>query len=206
MNLPLARTFAALLVGSIALTARAVPITGQINIGGKVILNPGGAAQTLTTATGAQATTGTVNLVSPGGSYPVTLLGDTASYSAFNFALGAQSVTPLWTVTDLGVGGTGFTYTFALQNVTTFNQSFNNIFLAGTGILSSSDPTLQASNGSWTYSINSFDGTATDAFGNFAFESNQGATGAVPDGGSTALLLGGALIALAVAARRKLAA
>jgi hypothetical protein len=204
MNIKLTQTLVAALLGSIALTAHAVPITGQINIAGTVLLNPMGT--TLASATSANATTGTVNIVE--GTYPVTLLGDTAIYKAFNFAIGAQPIPALWTVTD--VAPTGFTYSFDLATISTFTTSGgaglpSNLFLAGSGLLSSSDPNLTPTSGMWTYNINSADGSPTGA-GTFSFQSNNVGVGTpVPDGGSTVVLLGTSLFALGLlASRRKL--
>jgi len=186
----------ALLLASSVLTTRAVPIVGQVNISGTVVLN----TATLGTATSALLTTGILNLAE--GSYPASLVGDTATYSAFNFALGPQVITPLWTVTDLV--GTGFVYSFNLANVTTYTQAANNLFLAGTGTLTSSNPVLSPTAGLWTYNINSADGSATN--GRFSFQSNNTASGPmVPDGGDTVLLLSGSFLGFAFLMRRKTA-
>lgn len=188
----LTKTAAVLLLTAMAVSAHAASITGQINIQtGSVILNP----NTLGTATSANAATGIVTSVE--GSYPMSLIGDTASYSAFNFAVGPQAITPLWTVTD---SGGGFTYSFNLTNISTFNQSSQQVFLAGSGMLTSSNANLTPTNGLWTYNITSADGSPTN--GVFSFQSNNVA---VPDGGSTLVLLGLSFFGTAlIAARRKL--
>ncbi len=190
MNL-IIKSSAVILLVAMSVSAHGAAITGQINIQtGLVALNP----NQLGTASSASAATGTVTSVE--GTYPGTLIGDTASYSAFNFQLGAQTVTPLWTVTD---SGPGFIYGFNLTNISTFTQSNNQVFLAGSGFLTSTAPGLTTTPGLWTYNITSADGSPTSGF--FSFQSNNVG---VPDGGSTLALLGLSFFGTAlVAARRK---
>lgn len=190
MNMSLIRILP-LLLGSIALTAQAVQITGQINIqAGTVVLTPNvlGAV----TAVGGS-TNGIVTSVE--GAYPVALKDDVVTFKPFAVAVGAQAITSLWSVTDLlAVVGTGFNYTFDLIAMTSVIQTPTNLFINGTGTLRSNDPNLNATPALWSYGINSSDGTATS--GVFSFQSNNSAQSQVPDGGSTLVLIGAGLMGL----------
>lgn len=195
MNTSLARVLS-LLLGSLALTAQAVPITGQINIqAGSVVLTPNvlGAV----TSVGAS-TDGKVTSVE--GAYPLALLNDLAVYKAFNVAVGPQVIANLWTVSDiLPIVGSGFTYSFDLSAITTVVQTASNLFINGTGFLNSSDPSLSSTAARWAYGINAADGSATT--GVFSFQSNNVANRSVPDGGSAAILLGLGLMGIAGVSR-----
>lgn len=198
MNKLIIQTLAAAL-GSLALTASAVPITGQINIQGDVVLTPNqlGAVVSVGPATNARVTSTEFP------SYPGSLVDDPVTYAGFTVSTGVKNITPLWTVTDVGVGGTGFTYSFDLLNISTSTQSGQQLFLAGSGTLRSTNATLDPTPGSWTYNINSGDGSPTS--GVFSFQSNNVAMGQqVPDGGSTLMLLGGSFLVTILAFRRKM--
>jgi len=183
-----------LLVGSaaLALTAQAIPITGQINIQtGLVTLTPN--------------QLGAVTVVGPSingrvtgveGTYPVALLNDVVTYKAFNVLLGAQAITDFWSVTDLLTPAAGgYNYSFDLGSITSIIQTPTNLFLNGTGTLKSTDPLLTATPGMWSYGINSADGSPTNGF--FSFQSNNVARGAsVADSGSAVILFGLGLLGL----------
>jgi len=175
-----------LLLCSIALTAQATPITGQVNIqAGSVVLNPNhlGAVTNV-----AGSWDGLVTSVE--GSYPSTLLGATVTYKPFAVALGNQPITSLWSVVD---ATTGFSYSFDLTSVISIIQTGSNLFMNGQGKLWSSNPALSAAPGMWSYGINAADGTPTS--GIFSFQSNNVAR--VPDGASTLILLGVGLMGVA---------
>jgi len=182
-----------LLVGSIALalTAQAIPITGQINIQtGLVVLTPNqlGAVTVV-----GPSTNGRVTGVE--GAYPTSLLGDVVSYKAFNVAVGNQGITDFWSVADLlapVVGG--FTYSFDLTSITSVLQTPTSLSVNGMGMLKSSDPLLDATMGLWTYGINSADGSPTNGF--FSFQSNNVARASVADSGSAVILFGLGLLGL----------
>ena len=181
-----------LLLGSLALTAQAAQITGQINIqSGSVVLTPNvlGAV----TAVG-PSTNGIVTSVE--GSYPVALLNDVVAFKAFNVAVGAQAITSLWSVTDvLATVGSGFNYTFDLGAITSVVQTATNLFINGSGTLKSNDPGLSATAGLWSYGINSSNSTPTS--GVFSFQSNNsGVAAAVADGGNTLVMIGVGLMGL----------
>ena len=184
-----------MLLGSIALTAQAgyIPFDGQINIqAGSVVLTPNvlGAV----TAVGSS-TDGKVTSVS--GVYPTSLDGQTVMYEPFAVGVGSQPVTDLWTIVD---PANGFDYTFSLSSITSVVQTSTNLFLDGTGVLASTDPTLEPTSGLWTYGINSANGEATN--GIFSFQSNNSVLSAVPDQGNTFILVGLGLIGLIGITRR----
>lgn len=182
-----------LLVGSIAfaVSAQAVPITGQINIQtGLVVLTPN--------QLGAVTVVGASNngrVTSVEGSYPAALIGDIATYKAFNVALGAQAIQNFWSVSDLlAPVGTGFNYSFDLATITGIAQTATSLTVNGSGTLKSTDPLLSPTTGMWTYGINSADGSPTSGF--FSFQSNNVARASVPDGGSAVILFGLGLISV----------
>ncbi len=186
-----------LLLSSIALTAQAVPIAGQINIqSGTVVLTPNQLGAV--TAVGPSAN-GVVTSVE--GSYPMSLIGDAVTHKSFLVTMGSQPITSLWTATD--VVGTGFSFSFDLGSITSVTQSSSLLSLTGTGTLQSTNPGLDPTPGLWTYGINSADGTPTN--GVFSFQSNNvGApipTG-VPDGGDAVILVGVGLLTIGGLARR----
>lgn len=182
-----------LLLCGIALTAQATPITGQLNIqAGSVVLTPNqlGAVTNV-----AGSWDGKVTSVE--GNYPSTLLGSTVTYKPFTVAAGNQLITSLWSVAD---ASTGFSYSFDLNSIISVFQTSANLFITGEGKLWSSNPDLTAASGLWTYGINSADGTPTN--GVFSFQSNNVAAKGVPDGASTAMLLGVGLMGAVGIGRR----
>ena len=192
-----------LLLGSFALTAQAALITGQINITGvSVTVVP---PNVLGAVTAVNAASGTVTAVETSSSYPLSLVGDTVTYGSFAVAVGPQAITNLWTVSDLGVGGTGIGYSFDLTGITTVSQSPFNLFILGTGTLKSTSALLDPTAGTWTYGINSANGTGTGSPPVFSFQANNvgspvGVT--VPEGGDTVILFGLGLIGLAGFSRK----
>ena len=187
------KKFIPLLLCGIALTAQAIPITGQLNIqAGTVVLNPNhlGAVATVSAST-----TGLVTAVE--GSYPLSLLADTVTYKPFAVTLGTQAIASLWSVTD---AASGFSYAFDLNSITSIIQTGTNLFLNGEGTLWSTNPALSAASSLWSYGINSADGTPTN--GIFSFQSNNVATGSVPDGANTVILLGIGLMGVVGIGRR----
>ncbi len=192
-----------LLLGSFALTAQAVPIAGQINITGpSVTLVP---PNILGAVTSVNATTGIVSAVENNASFPLSLVGDTVTYSAFAVNTLPQPIT-LWTVTDLGVGGTGFNYSFDLTAFTSISQSPFNLFIVGTGTLRSTAPGLDPTTSTFTYGINSANGTGTGNPPVFSFQSNNVGvpvqSSNVPEGGDALIFFGAGLLGIAGLARK----
>jgi hypothetical protein len=186
MNLPITKLLPWLL-GSLALTLHANPITGQINIqAGSVVLDPN--------ALGAVVSIGGSDdgvVTSVAGVFPTSLDGQLVTYLPFDVAVGAQPITSLWTVAD---SANGLDYSFNLGAVTSVVQTPTNLFLNGTGVLESSDPSLSGTSGSWSYGINSSNGGPTN--GIFSFQSNNSAVGTAADGGNALVLLGLGLLGL----------
>jgi hypothetical protein len=177
-----------LLLGGIAFTAQANPINGQINIQtGNVVLTPNqlGAVVSVGTSTNGKVT-------SVEGAYPTNLDGDSVTYKSFNVTFGAQSISGLWSVTE--IVSPFYTYTFNLGSITSIVQTSTNLSINGTGTLASTDPTWTLTSGLWSYGINSADGSPTS--GNFSFQSNNTSVASVADGANTLVLFGVGLMAV----------
>lgn len=186
-----------LLLCGFALTAQAVPITGQINIQtGSVVLTPN-MLGAVTNVGGSS--NGRVTAVE--GTYPATLVGELVTYQPFVVAVGAQAIPNFWSVTDiLAPVGAGLNFSFDLGAITSVIQTPTNLFLNGSGTLRSNGANIESSPGMWSYGINSADGSPTN--GSFSFQSNNVARNvSVPDGGSALILFGVGLIGLGGLAR-----
>jgi hypothetical protein len=171
----------AALAFAVSSTASAALINGAITFSGGATLD----ADDVGDATGV---TGWVNAVveSRSGDFAsYTLVGDSVSLvSPWSFNSGA--IAAFWTV-----GG----FTFDLTSSSVIFQGANAVVVEGTGILKGNG--FQDTNGSWSFSTQD-----PDANGVFSF-SASGAS--VPDGGTTAALLGAALVGLSLLARRRAA-
>jgi hypothetical protein len=175
----------ALLLGaSLISTAVAVPINGAISFNGLPTFNatPISGATAFTAFGSVQVQTG-----SQFGSYagipndytPVT-------FTPFVFSPPAGTVTPLWTLTFGGL-----TYSFDATSMTSSFNSANNIWnIGGNGIAHITGFTDTA--GTWNLH-------AGNEGSSFTFGSSTN----VPDGGTTSMLLGMALLGLGFIARRK---
>jgi len=182
-------TAIALVVASVGYTVsvQAVPISGSIYFTGGATLN-GSGTDGLADAT---AFTGFSNLgvLTATGSYsPILVNGvSSVSFQTFSFAGGVLSPSPLqylWSVTD----DSGNTYTFEATDAMIVSQyinsdgtSFLNITGGGYAFVNGGDQTA----GAW--SITDTGSSPTQA--TFTF----GSATAVPDGGTTVMLLGVAL-------------
>ncbi|HEY6226601.1 MAG TPA: VPDSG-CTERM sorting domain-containing protein [Verrucomicrobiae bacterium] len=180
-----------------ALTApvQAIMINGSIDMSGTATLN-NTLLGSASAATGFSAVTvgGT-----PTGSFTGTF-GDAVTWSAFSWP-SSTTVAPLWVFTD---AGTGWTYSFNLDNVTVKSQDNEFLNLKGNGVLSITGDLLHPSpydstTGAWSFTISNPGGGAHSNF-DFTFANSQTA---VPDGGATIALLGVGLLGLG-ALRRKI--
>lgn len=174
-----------LAVGAVALglssQAMAVPIVGSVSIGAAVgtTVSVDTTANTVAfspqNATNAQLTVGTLDFS--------VVQGAIGNYQNFTYSPLTVS-NPIWSFTS-GAN----TATFSLSSISFIDESAAGVVLRGTGTatLTGKDASL----GSWSFSADN-SGTAF-----FAWSS----TATVPDGGSTALLMGAAFVA-AFAARR----
>ena len=182
-----------ILTGAVALsaftTAQAVPITGEVDMGGTVTLNN----SLLGSATSATNFTAVTVGGTPTGSFTGTF-GDGVTWHAFSWPGGSAS--PLWSFTD---SGTGDTYSFALSTDSVVSQSNTFLNLLGSGTLSISGPGgFTPTTGTWSFTVSNPDGSAHANF-NFTFANSQTS---VPDGGSTAAMLGLALSAIGFVVRK----
>ena len=163
---------------AIAAPAMAVPINGSIGFSGAFTTD--NADFSLATAFTSFSDVRTVGISDgtyaavPSNTAPVT-------FSAFSFA--APSITPLWTFVHLGI-----TYSFDATTVIV-DKTSSTITAQGSGIakVTGFDNTV----GIWII-------TANKAGTNLSFSAST----SVPDGGTTALLLGAGLIALSLFAIR----
>jgi hypothetical protein len=181
-----------ILAGALALTAfataQAIPITGEIDMSGTVTLN----SASLASASAANHFNGVTVGGMPNDSYAGTF-GDVVMWNAFTWPGGSAS--PLWTFTD---ATTTDTYSFALSTDSIVTQTATFLNLLGTGTLSITGPgSFSPTAGIWSFTISNPTGGAHEDF-NFTFANSQTSTGGVPDGGSTVMLLGAALSALAL--------
>jgi hypothetical protein len=178
-------------VAGLAATARAIPtITGGVSLSGGYILDTGN----LATAHGFTSFSSVVVAAAPTGSY-VGTAGDAVTMKPFTFDPITVPVVDLWKFT----GPSSVVYSFELDSMSVDFRNSSSLLLSGSGILNIVGPTALTSyaptTGTWTFTANSLGGT-------FSFSSSNGAAG-VPDGGTTALLLGAGLTGLALISRRQ---
>lgn len=178
---------AAVLLG-VLVTAQAVPITGSINFSGNAFTDSPSSPPTVNDSTKVN-TWQSVVTGAADGSFAVVASGTAATFAApWSFNSGA--IANFWQVA-------GFNFDLAGSAIVSQGGGF--LSVGGTGTISgnSYDPTA----GSWRFTMQ--DPSAANPSGGFSF-TWSGATGALPDGGTTAILLGAALSALGLL-RRKLA-
>jgi hypothetical protein len=189
-----------LILGGVAATlmafsAAAVPITGGISLaGGPVAVNSG---DNLSTAT-AIINFGTVAVTGSSGTY-ATLNGGIPNFTPVTTTTGftfLPTLSPNPTVNVWSFVYLGNTYSFDLSSIQSVSQGFDvngNQFLDISG-----KGTLHITG--FTDTIGSYIFTANSASDTFSFSSSNGA---VPDGGTTVMLLGAAFAGLALL-RKKL--
>lgn len=163
-------------------TVQAVPITGSLNFtGGTVTYNA-----TAITAFGAGTTVNDAVGTLPTGSYLGTG-GASVTFApgGFTFAptLSPNPVSPLW---DFSVGGSD--YSFALTGITAYSEAFG-LSVSGFGTLSISGGTYDPTPGIFTL-------TGTGSGSTIGFTAMSAVSDPVPDGGTTVLMLGLALVAI----------
>lgn len=162
-----------------SISASAVPINGAIGFGG--LFNPTGGTD-LSDATGLEFGFAFVSAAS--GDF-VPTVGETATFSPFDFNPSSTPVTPLWSV----LGGA---YTFDLNDVFVTAQTSTALNLSGSGVLMAVG--FDDTPGVWTFSGDALGGTF------FTFSSISGSTAVAEPG--TALLLGLGLIGMGMIRRR----
>lgn len=176
-------------------TLQANQITGGLHMTGVATLDNAD----LGSATQATAFAGvTTQPLTASGSY-FGILQDTVTFKPFSWNPSSAPINTLWSFAD---AGTGWTYTFDLATLSVASQSSSFLNITGDGTLNitGSGSPYTATSGSWSFTISNPGGASNSTF-NFGFDS---ANNALPDGGTTVLLLGAALSGLALI-RRKLA-
>ncbi len=160
---------------------QATPIAGDITFGGIVTFDNTnlGLAKEVMTWNFALVTSGSGDF----GSIP---LFSAVTISPWIFSPSTPT-TPLWSV-----GG----FSFDLMSSTIVSQT--NFFLNVTGVGTLSGPGFDPTAGTWSFTVASAKGEARETFG---FQSDT-AAGLVPDGGTTAALLGLALAGIEVLRRK----
>jgi hypothetical protein len=179
---------AAMVLG-LAATVQANPIVGDVSLAGNFTVTGGNVntATSFATFNNTMATATDGNFIGMTVFTPGTI---TMVPFMFDPLTPAAGITPLWTA----VSGTTLGASFDLTAITFIDRARPGILdLTGTGIFHLTG--FDATPGFWRFSGNQAGGT-------LSFSSSQGVN--VPDGGMTAILLGGALSALGLI-RRKLA-
>lgn len=184
-------------LGGLLLALAAANFASAVPISGKVYFNSTGATVDTGNLATANAYTGfdpvfvSTGLSSPTGDY-AGLGGVAVTFNTFNFGTPVVPFT-LWTI----ISG-GLKYTFEASSVTITEQNVNFLNLKGNGLakitdLLDNDVGYDATSGTWTITNTGQGGQV------FTF----GATTAVPDGGTTAALMGLGLVAVGMIARRR---
>ena len=169
--------------------AKAAAISGSINFDGVATTNTGN----LSAATAFTSIYGTAVVAGETGDYAGIPTVTPVTFTPFSFT--AAGVTPLWTLTYLGI-----TYSFNATSIVVNAQNANFLNLSGTGIANITGKT--STSGLWSITDTSVGGGPIFTFGGDSIANG------VPDSGTTALLivLGFAGIGMGLyAQRRKLA-
>jgi len=170
----------AVAVCGLAGVASAVPITGNITFAGGVTLNTSssGSATEVLSWTGPGGT-GLPEVISDDGSFSGIAPGATATFAApWHFNSGP--VASLWSVG-------GFTFNLTSSHVVFQGGNPAGVLVDGIGAVSGNGLDQEAM--TWSFST-SDPGAAGSGGLVFSFQAASGTTGAVPDGGTTAMLLG----------------
>jgi hypothetical protein len=170
----------AIAVCGVAGIASAVPITGNITFAGGVTLNTSsaGTATEVLSWTGPGGT-GLPLVISDDGSFSSIAPGTQATFAApWSFNSGA--VVSLWSVG-------GFTFDLTSSHIVFQGGSPAGVLVDGIGSVSGNGLSSEAM--TWSFSTSDPGAAATGGLV-FSFQVADGTTGTVPDGGTTAMLLG----------------
>ncbi len=183
---------AACMVGGIA---QAVPITGDITFAGGVQLDTSSAG----TATEVLSWTG------PGGTGMPVVISDDGSFSgiaagtqvtfAAPWSFNSGAVSALWAVG-------GFTFDLTSSHIVFQGGSPAGVLVDGIGAVSGNGLDSEAM--TWSFSTSDPGASGADSL-IFSFQAASGATGTVPDGGTTAMLLGLGVLGLGLLKKRIIA-
>jgi hypothetical protein len=180
-------------IAGFALSMQAIPITGSISFAGTSTIN----GTSFVTATGftlfQDVTVGAPSALS--GSY-VGTSGAAVTMTPFTWSPPTAStpINPLWTF----VSG-GDTYSFDLSVLHEDYVSPTGLLLSGNGTAFITGPGLNyvATTGTWDLSSQTLD------LSTFTFSSSTTIPAGIPDGGTSATLLGGSLLGLAMIGRKQ---
>jgi hypothetical protein len=168
---------------------QAAQITGTVRMAGAVTLNDTSLATADNTAS-----FGVVFVTTGDGSYTGTA-GSLVTWKNFGWNPSTAPVNDLWKFSYLGND-----YTFDLASITSVSQNVNDLLVKGTGTVEISGGFYTPTIADWSFSITDTSGGTS---GSFVFGFSDSNT-AVPDGGTTVMLLGAALSTLGLI-RRKIA-
>jgi hypothetical protein len=125
----------------------------------------------------------------PQGTYSSVPMNTLVTFNGFTFNPAPASVTPLWSFVY-----NGLTYSFdATSVVADFNAGRDEWDIGGSGMALITGYT--STYGTWTVNLSETDSS-------FAFDATSGANSSVPDGGTSVMLLGGALLGLGAVGRK----
>ena len=172
-------------------TVQAIPISGNVTFFGNATLNSGSTVVGATEVTGWSST---VVTASSGNLFATPFTTAVAFTAPWTFGTGQPA---LWSY----VGADGDTFTFNLISstlATIVTGSPSTLSVTGSGTISATGPVaLDITVGTWAFSTQD-----PSVSGTFSFSA---ASGTVPDGGTTVMLLGSALVGLGLI-KRKLSA
>jgi hypothetical protein len=187
----------AVAVCGLAGVAQAVPISGDITFAGGVELNTASAG----TATEVLSWTGPGGsgmpvVISDDGSFSGVATGSTATFTAPWF-FNSGAVASLWSVG-------GFTFNLTSSHIVFQGGSPAGVLVDGVGAIMGNGLTPEAM--SWSFSTSDPGATGVDGLV-FSFQVADGTTGtsAVPDGGTTAMLLGLGVLGLGLVKKQMFA-
>lgn len=178
-------------VCGLAGVARAVPIVGDITFAGGVTLNTSSAG----TATEVLSWTG------PGGTGMPIVISDDGSFSGIAGGTTGTFASP-WSFDSGPLNGLwsidGFTFDLTSSHIVYQGGNPAGVLVDGIGVISGNGYTAEAMDFSFSTSDPS-------AAGIFSFQVAAGTTGSVPDGGTTAMLLGMGILGLGLLKKHMLA-
>jgi hypothetical protein len=181
---------------AIATTVQATPISGTVNFAGSVTLNSGSSVAGATSVTGwSGPAAGKPYVAASSGDLSAAFLTPVTFTAPWTFGTGQ---TALWSF--LGANGDTYTFNLLASTLPVFSGSPTTMSVTGSGTIIATGPiAFTATAGTWAFS------SQDPSSGTPATFSFSAASGTVPDGGTTVLLLGAALSGLGLL-RRKLVA
>jgi hypothetical protein len=185
----------AVAVCGVAGVAQAVPITGNITFAGGVTLDTSssGTATEVLSWTGPGGT-GLPVVISDDGSFSGIATGTQVTFTAPWF-FNSGALDSLWTVG-------GFTFDLTSSHIVYQGGNPTGVLVDGIGAVSGNG--LDAEAMTWSFSTSDPGASGSDSL-IFSFQAASGTTGAVPDGGTTAMMLGLGVLGLGLLKKQMLA-